>query len=212
MGKFAGGLALGLGLAAAVYFSGLLEGDGHGCDDRCGAGPECIAGRCETVVAEAEDETDDAPKPSGKNKRKRRRGRGKSDAESSVGDAEAAFRPVDDSHVPRFDRKAPKTLDLDAGSERLSDAVVNRELAKLDRKFQSCIATAAQHSDDALQGTLRYELGIGSNGRVTGVNVKAPAGLKVFGIVPCVRKAIHGHRFPAFDGPTMGVEGSFHVD
>jgi hypothetical protein len=43
------------------------------------------------------------------------------------------------------------------------------------------------------------------------VTVKAPAHLRVFGIVPCLRKALFTHRFPSWDGPAAGVDYSFQV-
>jgi hypothetical protein len=212
MGKFAGGFVLAAALAAAVHFSGILQPSAEPCAGICGEGTACIDERCQLESSDEEVSEEAVAEP----KRKRRRRRGKSGvaSESEHGGEEgiAAFVPVDDSRVPRFNRGASKTIDLDAGSERLSDRVVNQELAKLDRRFQRCVSTAANYTEDPIRGTLRYELGISGSGKVTGVNVNAPKSLQVFGIVPCVRKAIHGHRFPSFDGPTMGVEGSFQVD
>jgi hypothetical protein len=43
------------------------------------------------------------------------------------------------------------------------------------------------------------------------VNVKAPTHLQVFGIVPCLRKAVYDARFPSWDGPPMRVEYRFAV-
>ncbi len=216
MGKFFGGFLVASGLAVATYFSGLLGPDVDTCGGFCGEGSGCSEGQCVAVAsASTEDDDTDEAEPS-KNKRRKRRSErgsgGEHGGEAGAEDGLAPFVPINDSGVPRFNRKSAKTIDLDAGSERLSDRVVNQELAKLDSRFQRCVATAAIYSDDALRGSLNYELGIAGSGKVTGVNVKAPGSLKVFGIVPCVRKAIHGHRFPSFDGPTMGVEGSFRVD
>ena len=85
-------------------------------------------------------------------------------------------------------------------------------MSRLTGRFQKCIETAAMYSDEELgAGTLSFKLRIGPEGKVEGVSVTAPANLKVFGIVPCSRKAVYDHRFPKFDGPPMGVDFSFDV-
>jgi hypothetical protein len=120
---------------------------------------------------------------------------------------------VNDSNVPRVKRGADRTIDLNGGSERLSDRVVRRELSGLDSRFQACIEIAARYSEDDLpSGQVSYLLEIESSGRVRGVDVNVPSGLRVFSLPACVRKALHSHRFPAFDGPMMQAEGSFRVE
>jgi hypothetical protein len=194
----------------STMIAGLSACDRRPCAGYCGDGTVCINDQCRIVEA-SEPEVETAEPEPDKNKKRRRRKRG-GGGEAGAEEGAEGFVPVDDSHIPRFNPNADRTIDLDAGSERLSDAVIDRELAKLDPDFQRCITTAAKHSADELpHGTIRYELGIAGSGKVTGVNVKAPSGLKVFGIVPCVRKAVYDHRFPKFDGPTMSAKNSFSI-
>ncbi len=215
MGKFFGGFLLASSLAASAYSMGLVPPNSANCGGYCAEGTQCGADGCVPHI-EAPPETETPQEDSGNKKKKRRRrsrGRGAKRHDSEFG-AEKALPPfvaVNDRHVPRYNRKAAKKIDLDAGSERLSDRVINVELGKLDRRFQKCITTAVQYSDAEVHGRLDYELGVSGTGKVTGVNVRAPASLKVYGIVPCVRATIFKLRFPAFDGPTMGVESSFDV-
>ncbi|MCA9701505.1 MAG: hypothetical protein KC431_28555, partial [Myxococcales bacterium] len=61
-------------------------------------------------------------------------------------------------------------------------------------------------------GRVSIKFGVDGKGKVTGVNVSAPSNLENAGLVPCVRKAVYGHGFPAFDGPEMKVSTSFTVD
>jgi hypothetical protein len=98
------------------------------------------------------------------------------------------------------------------GTGRLSDADVDRELAKLDRAFQACVRDAAARVAELGTGTVKYSFGVDGRGKVTGVSASAPANLQDAGIVPCVRVAVYGHEFPAFDGPTMKASSSFSVD
>lgn len=210
--------SLGRGPFAAICLLGGWAVTFTACDSRpcagyCGEGTECVDGRCQ-VAALPEglqaDEEEAEPEAKGHKRRRRRKG-GKSGEGDLEGGAED-FVAVDDSNVPRFNPTRDRTIDLDGGSARLSDAVIDRELSKLDKPFQRCIATAAKHSDEDLPGgSIRYELGIAGSGKVTGVNVKAPAKLQVFGIVPCVRKAVYDHRFPSFDGPEMSAKSSFSI-
>ena len=209
MDKFLGGLALGLALggggAAAYFLVTPSEPESPtDCGGTCGDGTVCDAGRC-IITPDEEPE----PEPDKKSKKRRSRSRRGGDGGDAVADG---FKPVDDSKVPRFNPTADRTIDLNAGSERLSDSVVDRELRKLDSKFQGCVRTAATHADDLGTGTVTMKFGVGGNGKVTGVNASAPANLAKWGIVPCVRKSVHQHRFPTFDGPVMRVESSFRVD
>jgi hypothetical protein len=213
---FAGGLVLGvcLGVGGMFGYSTYLATAPRDCGGVCGDGTVCEAGRCLPSVAEAEPVDDvDAPEPDGKRKRKRgRRGAGASGDEANTLASDAGP-PVDnDAHVPRFDPNADQSISMSDGSGRLSDGQIDRELAKLDSSFQACVRDGAARAPDLGSGTVKYSFGVDGKGKVTGVNASAPAKLAEAGIVPCVRKAVYGHKFPAFDGPQMKVSSSFSVD
>lgn len=212
-----GGLILGLALGAGgLYAAQTFALDAGECGGVCREGTRCEDGGC--VVAldvpdEAAGETEGEPDEGRKGKRRGRRGR----RGAKGGDAPAAAAgggpPIDDDgHVPRFDANADQSISMSDGSGRLSDAQINRELAKLDPAFNACITAAAARVDELGTGKVSYSFGVDGKGKVTGVNASAPANLRDAGVIPCVRKAIHGHRFPAFDGPTMKVKSSFRVD
>ena len=218
-GMFAGGLALGVLLSVGGMFgySTYMAGAPGNCDggSLCGEGTVCEAGRCQLAVAEPElVEAVEAPEPKGKRKRRRGR-RGGSGASDDGGEAlaEGSGPAIDnDAHVPRFNPNADQSISMSDGSGRLSDAQIDRELGKLDGSFQACVRDAAARVPDIGSGTVRYSFGIDGKGKVTGVNASAPARLSEAGIIPCVRKAVYGHKFPAFNGPQMKVNSSFAVD
>jgi hypothetical protein len=192
-------------VAVAVLFAACDDSPGAAaCHGVCGEGTVCKDGKC--VVAEAAPAPAPAVGDDAKTAGKRRKGAKRS------GDAAPAsgFTPVDDSHVAEFD--GTKTQALGDGTERLDDSVVRAQLRKLEPAFNRCIETAAAQSDTEIRGgEVDFVFGIAPSGKVDGVTVKAPAHLRVFGIVPCMRSVLAGHRFPAFDGPAMGVDYSFQV-
>lgn len=211
MGQFFGGFATATVLAAvgaAAYFLYVqTPTPTEDCAGLCGVGTSCVEGRCELAEPEVEDE---AVEPT---KKKRRRGRRRRGTKGASEEALAAgFTPVDDSHVPRFNPKAEQSMDMNSGTGRLSDRQVDQELAKLDPAFQGCVREAAKFADELGTGTVKIKFGVDGTGKVTGVNVSAPDNLAAWGIVPCTRKAVYGHRFPAFDGPIMRAESSYRVD
>ncbi len=177
------------------------------CYGVCGEGTVCEARAC--VVAEAEPEETEPEPADGKQKKRRRRGkrRGGEPTEDTPG-----FTPEDDSSVPGYDPKASKGLDMNAGTERLSDREIRQHLSRLEPKFNKCIEKSALAHDGALRGELDFVLSIEPTGKVGGVTVKASGNLGQAGVVPCARKVVYGHRFPSFDGSTMGVDYSFKVD
>ncbi len=208
------GLLVGLLLGAGGLYAvdRFLIDPGGACGGRCGAGTRCDGMAC--VVEPSEAPTEEvAPEEEAKGKRRKgKRGRGKRGRD---GDAPVLTQgpPVDDDgKVPRFKPLADETIGMDDGTERLSDRQIDAELAELDPAFQKCVKEASQRVDELGSGTVRYSFGVASSGKVTGVNVRAPANLKDAGIVPCVRLAVFGHRFPTYDGPTMKVKSSFSVD
>jgi hypothetical protein len=197
---------------AALVSMAPVACDNAECGGYCGPGTHCVDRRCIVTTPRVTDEPEpvevdtDAPK----RRRKGRKHKGGADDPGVMSPSEAPL--DDDSDVPSFDSKADRNIDLKAGSERLGDAVVDRELAKLDPAFQRCVEKAAARSETELgAATVRFTLGIGNDGRVSGVNVRAPAPLPSLGLVACVRKAIHAHRFPGFDGPSMSAKSSFSI-
>ncbi len=114
--------------------------------------------------------------------------------------------------MPGYDPKASKGLDMNAGTDRLTDRTIRQHLSGLESKFNACIEKSALAHDGALQGELDFVLSIEPSGKVGGVTVKGSGNLTKAGVVPCARKVVYGHRFPSFDGSTMGVDYSFKVD
>lgn len=213
--ELAGGLALGLALGAGGLFIYQTLTPAADCGGVCGEGTACEDSRC--VIAELEDEGETAGETEGEDTGKtKRRGRRGKRRKGKGGEAEAGERagpPLDDdSKVPRFDPNKAQTISMSDGSGRLSDSQVDRELAKLDKPFERCVLDANQRVDELGTGRVSMKFGVDGKGKVTGVNVSAPKNLKDAGIVPCVRKAVYGHKFPAFDGPVMKVSSSFTVD
>jgi hypothetical protein len=206
MRGFVGGFVLAGVLAAAGFLLVVQPQTDASCDDRCGSGTSCREGSCQADLEPAGAAADPVPV---KKKRKRRR----SKRRRTGGSAETSgVERVSDAGVPRYDRTKTKVLGESTGSGRLSDRVINRELAKLDPAFQHCIELAAAATDEELpSGRVRYEFGVAPSGSVTGVNARAPRALAELGVVACVRKALHDHRFPSFDGLEMGAEGSFSI-
>jgi len=201
-----GGAALLLGLGLGLACDG---GPGpEVCYGICGPGTACVEQRC--LPAPAEAEPTPAPEPNAKG-RKGRKGRKR--PPNAEGTPLEPFRPVSDAHVPRYDANEVQTIGPGSGSERLPDHTIREHLGRLETPFNRCIATAAEYSPQELAaGTVEFEFGIRPTGRISGVNVKAPSHLRVFGIVPCLRKALYDHRFPSYDGPTTGVTYQFRVE
>ncbi len=177
------------------------------CYGVCGEGTHCEAGKC--VVAELEEPEPEPEAASGKKKKRRRRGRKGSGASKDEG---SSFKAEDDSNVPGYDPKAAKGLDMNAGTDRLADRTIRQHLSRLEPKFNKCIEKSALAHEESLKGELDFVLSIQPSGKVGGVTVKASGNLKKAGVVPCARKVVYGHRFPSFDGSTMGVDYSFKVD
>lgn len=214
MQQFFGGLALGALLGVGGFFAYQSMTPKPECGGLCGDGTSCEQGVC--VVAAVEDEVVEevVQDEKGKRKGKRRRGSksGAGEGEEGLAGATSSGPPIDDdSGVPRFDPNKDQTIGMGDGSERLSDSVIDRELGKLDKEFQACVRDANERVAELGTGTVKYSFGIAGSGKVTGVNASAPENLDAAGIVPCVRKAVYGHKFPSFDGPEMKASSSFSV-
>lgn len=195
-----------------------LRANAEACYDVCGPGTVCTERQCVPSPAVEELPTDDAPPKAGTSrKRKRKRSRSR-DGSAEVDGGEPAvalppFVPVNDKNVPRYDPNETQTIGAQSGSERIPDHVIRQHLSGLEAKFNKCIATAAEYSPGELKsGRIDFDFGIRPTGRISGVNVTAPSHLRVFGIVPCLRRALFEHRFPTYDGPTTGVTYSFRVE
>lgn len=189
-----------LAVACSEGSPGLAE-----CYGVCGEGTRCESGRCVVAVpSPAPDEP--APDDEKRGRKGKRRARGV-DGESDVA---SSYQPVSDKHIPAYDAKATTVLG-DAGSERLDDTVVRKELREIEPAFNRCIADAAEAGVTVGNGRVDFVFGLTASGKVDGVNAKAPAAIRDAGIVPCLRKAIFDHRFPRYDGPPMGVDYSFEV-
>jgi hypothetical protein len=216
--------------ALAVALSALLACEAApkpDCDPPCAAGSHCAEGQC---VADAPVEATPEPKKKQKKRKKKRvRRTGSSGAPAPAGDAppdaepdadvevEPAgeplppFHAVDDRKIPQFSADQDQVLDLNAGSERPSERVLDQHFAKVTPKITECVITASRYGDVG-SGRLAVKLRILPTGKVESVSVKAPASLAVWGIVPCARKAVYDHRFPSFDGPSVGVDFAVDVD
>lgn len=210
--QFFGGLALGavLGLGG-LYAYWTTRPPAPDCAGLCGDGTTCEEGRC-VIAIDDEPELVEEVADDGKRKRKGKRRPGSKAGDEAGSEPTGGGPPLDDdSHVPRFDPNKDQTIGMSDGTGRLSDAAIDRELGKLDKQLQACVRDANQRVDELGTGTVKYSFGVAGNGKVTGVNVTAPQNLKDAGIVPCVRTAVYGHRFPAFDGPEMKASSSFSV-
>jgi hypothetical protein len=210
MKQLVGGLALGALLGGAGLYAYQTFAPKPACAGLCGDGTVCEQGLCIAAVPD-EPEVVDEPVEEDTGKRKGKRRRGSKPGEDPSLEPSKGPPLDDDSNVPRFDANEDQTIGTGDGSERLSDSVIDRELAKLDKQFQACVRDANERVDELGTGTIKYSLGVAGSGKVTGVNVSAPDNLDAAGIVPCVRKAVYGHEFPSFDGPTMKVSSSFSV-
>jgi hypothetical protein len=181
--------------------------DGPGaeaCHGVCGEGTRCEAGRCIATAPSPE-----PPEPEPEAKKRGRKGKRRGAAGDSEGGA-SSYQPVSDRHIPAYDAKATTVIG-DAGSERLDDAIVRKELRELEPGFDRCIADAVAGGVTVGNGRVDFVFGLTASGKVDGVNAKAPAAIRDAGIVPCLRKVIFEHRFPRYDGPPMGVDYSFEV-
>jgi hypothetical protein len=186
------------------------------CAGLCGPGTECVDGRCAPAAAVPEPEP---PIVKGKKGKRGRKGGGNAAGgdeagagETPAGDAPLPpFVPVDDSKIPAFSDAEPQVLDLKAGSERLEERTLDQHFARVTPDIQACVTTASRYGEVGA-GSLKFRLRVLPSGKVESVSLTAPASLRVWGIPPCARKAVYQHRFPAFDGPAMGVSFSVDID
>ncbi|PCC75167.1 hypothetical protein SAMN02745121_03625 [Nannocystis exedens] len=201
------------------------------CPAPCEPGSTCVEGQCVADAPVATPVPDDGKKKKKRRKKKRvRRTTAGSTAaggaapapaaDDEIGEVEEAepaadklppFVPVDDRKIPQFSNDKAQTIDLEAGSERPSERVLDQHFAKITPKITDCVITASRYGDVG-SGRLAIQLRLQPSGKVESVSVKAPASLNVWGIVPCARKAVYDHRFPSYDGPSVGVDFAVDVD
>ncbi len=180
------------------------------CGGHCGPGTECVAEVCQ-VVAEVEA----AEVPEVKRPTKRRRGARKVRGERgdpSEPDAVVAPGPVvDDRGIPEVDDNRTQVMDLKAGSERLSQTVIDQHIGQITPAIQRCIAAAGSAGEEA-RGKLSFRLQINPSGKVEAVSLTPPKAISTTNIPACARKAVYDHRFPAFDGMAMTVRFAVEID
>jgi hypothetical protein len=116
------------------------------------------------------------------------------------------FKAVDDKSIPQYDPNGVRKLDMNAGEEQLNEPVLMSNMRDVEYEINKCLSTAACYQGQSLTGgQIDFQFRLGGDGKVESVTVKAPQPLTIFGIVPCVRKAVYDHQFPKFDGPGMTV-------
>jgi hypothetical protein len=205
------GLALAVGLVGVCACEPAAK---PGCPEPCAAGSSCVEGQCVADAPAAAPEPAAEPRKKRPRKKKQARRAGAPGAEPGDTPDEPAtgpFVPVDDRKIPQFSRDEVQTIDLQAGSERPSQRVLDQHFARITPKITDCVVTASRHGEVG-SGRLKVQLRIAPSGKVEAVSVQAPAALDVWGIVPCARKAVYDHRFPAWDGPSVGVDFAVDVD
>lgn len=171
----------------------------------------CEASVC-VVAPPEEPEVEEEPEPGKKGKKRRRRKGKKGGGETELVEGSTAPPKVDDSHIPQFNAKATTDMGEGVGSERLTDATVDKHIKTLTPKFSKCVQDGALRVDDLGTGTLRMKFRVKPTGKVASVTVKGPGVMKDAGVIACVRKRVYDHRFPAWDGAAMNAEASFDVD
>jgi hypothetical protein len=119
---------------------------------------------------------------------------------------------VDDSRVPPYQGNRDDDLDAHPGSEHLRDDTARGHMQRLEGDFEDCLARAAAASPELGTGWVEFRLNVEPTGRVSGVTVDAPSTVAVPGLVPCLRVAVHAHRFPTWDGPPARVDYRFRVE
>lgn len=210
------GLLLG-GLATGAYFHYLPAANpDKECGGFCAEGTECVEEQCVPTSAKKQKRRKGRRSTRRKKRRIRRAHRSRAKADSKQKSSAKAKRKkipwVNDKHIPAFDANAMRVFKDSDGSGRLDEFEIDQSLAALDEDFGQCIEHADARAEGQLKnGRVDFSFGVNGKGKVIGVNASAPSHLKRYGIVPCVRKAVYGQRFRAFDGPDARVSSSFEV-
>ncbi len=207
------GVFLGVALSqSACKKSGDSNSPGGECSGMCGKGTRCDGSICvidySQDVCASEEETQEHPvvpmKP----------------PITSWGecyedrDSLPKFKAVDDKKIPQFDPNAPRPVDLNSngGDEQLNEAVLNAHMREIEYAINDCLAKAACYQGSSLpNGRIDFHFRLTGAGKIDAITVSAPPGLSVFGIIPCARKAVADHAFPAYDGPPMTVKYNIEI-
>lgn len=121
--------------------------------------------------------------------------------------------PVNDKDIPQYDPNRARKLDWNEGEEQLTEPVLMSNMRDIEYKINDCLAVAACYNNGSLKGG-RLDMVIslsGKTGKVDSVSITAPPDLQIFGIVPCVRRAIAEHQFPTYNGPPMTVKYNIEI-
>lgn len=116
--------------------------------------------------------------------------------------------PVNDKDIPQYDPNRARTLDWSEGDEQLNEPVLMSNMRDIEYAINECLAVAACYNNASLPGG-RLDLVIslsGKTGKADAVTITAPPALQIYGIVPCVRRAVADHQFPTYSGPPMTIK------
>lgn len=116
--------------------------------------------------------------------------------------------PVNDKDIPQWDPNRARTLDWSEGDEQLNEPVLMSNMRDIEYGINECLAVAACYNGGSLKGG-RLDMVIslsGKTGKADAVTVTAPPDLQIYGIVPCVRRAVADHQFPTYSGPPMTIK------
>ncbi len=173
------------GGAAGLYFSGVL-------------GPRAVEPADEIQPAfgdeAATDETAATPAH-------RRRGRHRPGARGPLGPTPRGNATTGDA----LGENDPRGLDLEStgGEEQLASSEIESAMDAAFPRIRRCLVLAA--GEDPVSGHLTFGMRIEPNGSVSRVNLSGPAVVSTGECGDCLRAAVRGTRFRAFDGPPMVV-------
>ncbi|WAS91762.1 hypothetical protein [Nannocystis punicea] len=205
---FAGLVAVSLSPAACKRNSDSRGPDG--CGGLCGKGTHCEAGVC-VVDSSQETPTTQVVETNEIPMRPQITSWGECTHERD--ELPKKFHAVDDSEIPQFDIERPRVLDWSEGEEQLNEQVLSAHMREVEYGINECLGIAACYNGGSLKGG-RLDMVVsllGKTGRVDAVTVTASKHLQVFGIVPCVRKAVFDHEFPRYNGPQMTVKYNIEI-
>jgi hypothetical protein len=92
-----------------------------------------------------------------------------------------------------------------------SERDVYVKLGTLVPAFKRCIVAQIQRAPETVGGEIRLSFSIGNDGRATGVAL-ADRFLRRSPLVPCLRGALGGVRWPAYEGEVRNVEYPIRID
>lgn len=172
------------------------------CRGFCGPQSSCEEGQCRPTPSKRE------PAPAAKERRPKKRSKRKRPTAS----AGSKLPWANDRKIPSFNSNAVQEIRANDESGRLDQHDIDAVLSKLQPAWIRCVQRADLRAGGELpEGRVRISFGVNGAGKVTGVTAKAPKALRAFGIVPCVRLAISGARFPAYRGPETRIDSHFDV-